>query len=210
MTSRSGALLPPDSLSSPRHLTFKHKAYPFHQTPSITFDKMADKQAIVYIVDQGASTAESRHGRNESDLDYGMRYIWDKIATTMAANRATWNLGVLGLRSDASDNPLYSSDGDEGYENISVLKDLGPMGMDDLANLQASLEPSSINSGDAISAIILAISMITEFTTLKSGKLGKYLRRIVLVTDGQGSLDDSDLDSIAERMNEVEIELVIM
>jgi len=41
---------------------------------------MADKQATIYIVDLGASTGECHNGRVESDLDYGMRYVWDKLA----------------------------------------------------------------------------------------------------------------------------------
>lgn len=45
---------------------------------------MADKEATVYIIDVGQSMGEIRHGRDESDLDWSMRYIWDKIATTVS------------------------------------------------------------------------------------------------------------------------------
>lgn len=45
---------------------------------------MADKEATVYVVDVGKSMNERHHGRDESDLRWGMRYVWDKIATTVS------------------------------------------------------------------------------------------------------------------------------
>lgn len=77
---------------------------------------MAEKEATVYIVDVGRSMGEKHNGREESDLDWAMRYVWDKIATTVepstasfwtgdlqekvATGRKTANLGVLGLGTD--------------------------------------------------------------------------------------------------------------
>ena len=42
-----------------------------------------EKEATVYIVDMGASMGERRNGRNEPDLDYAMRYVWDKLTSTV-------------------------------------------------------------------------------------------------------------------------------
>ena len=44
---------------------------------------MADKEATVYIVDLGASMGEKYNNRNESDLDWAMTYVWDKITSTV-------------------------------------------------------------------------------------------------------------------------------
>lgn len=44
---------------------------------------MADKEATVYIVDVGKSMGEKRNGRTESDLDWSMRYVWDRITSTV-------------------------------------------------------------------------------------------------------------------------------
>lgn len=44
---------------------------------------MADKEATVYIVDVGKSMGEQRNGRTESDLDWSMRYVWDRITSTV-------------------------------------------------------------------------------------------------------------------------------
>ena len=79
----------------------------------------------MYVVDLGSTMGECHNGRTESDLDYGMRYIWDKIAITMAANLKGGNLGVIGFRTDETNNPL---DDDEDYQNISVRISLCPWG----------------------------------------------------------------------------------
>ena len=44
---------------------------------------MADKEATVYIVDVGRSMAHTGNGRNVSDLEWAMQYVWDKITTTV-------------------------------------------------------------------------------------------------------------------------------
>lgn len=76
---------------------------------------MADKEATVYIVDVGKSMGRVRHGRNESDLDWAMRYVWDGITTTVSYEseqygrgltskvengRKTAMLGVVGLNTN--------------------------------------------------------------------------------------------------------------
>lgn len=44
---------------------------------------MADKEATVYIVDVGLSMGEKHSGRTESDLEWAMNYVWDKITSTV-------------------------------------------------------------------------------------------------------------------------------
>lgn len=44
---------------------------------------MADKEATVYIVDVGRSMGKTRGGRTESDLDWAMSYVWDRITSTV-------------------------------------------------------------------------------------------------------------------------------
>lgn len=45
---------------------------------------MAEKETTVYIIDVGKSMGKSRKGREESDLDWALRYIWDKITSTVS------------------------------------------------------------------------------------------------------------------------------
>lgn len=120
---------------------------------------MAEKEAIVYIVDVGKSMKQHNNGRDISDLDWAMRYVWDKITTTVstaqylslsshlidcywkvATGRKTATIGVVGLKTDGGESQTvccnivcwFSSketkvplEDDEGYENISVLQDIG-------------------------------------------------------------------------------------
>ena len=44
---------------------------------------MADKEATVYIVDVGKPMGDKHNGRNVSDLDWAMTYVWDKITSTV-------------------------------------------------------------------------------------------------------------------------------
>ena len=91
-----------------------------------------------------------------------------------------------------------------------VLRPLSNIELEHLPELQSKITPSSTNAGDAISAIVLAVQLITEFTTLKSGKLGAFARKIVLLTDGQGMIDDQGIEQIANRINECGITLVVV
>ncbi|KAG9228072.1 putative ATP-dependent DNA helicase II subunit 2 [Amylocarpus encephaloides] len=172
---------------------------------------MSGKLAHVYIVDQGSTTEECHSGRMISDLDYALQFVWDKIATVLSANRKTWKVGVLGLRSDETRNTLSE---EEGYENINLLQDIDEINIGHLHELQAALKPSSTAAGDSISAIVVAIDMIERHCRLGTGKQGKFGKKIVLVTDGKGSIDDggdqAHINSIADRIDELDIELVIL
>jgi len=167
---------------------------------------MADKEAVVYIIDLGESMADCHHGRVESDLDFSMRYVWDKISTTVAANRKTWTVGVVGLGTDNTDN-RQAREGLDGYESISVLQEISAMSMSSLRDLRHKIEPSNTSGGDAVSAIVVALSMIELYT-----KKLKYNRRIYLVTNAEVPIDDSEesIDDVASKLTELGIELIVM
>ena len=50
---------------------------------------MADKEATVYIIDLGRSMGRRRGGRKETDLDWAMTYVWEKITTTVEFHHAS-------------------------------------------------------------------------------------------------------------------------
>ena len=59
--------------------------------------KMADKEATVYIVDMGMSMGEKRNARKESDLDWAMTYVWEKITSTVSVWRTAPRDSILQL-----------------------------------------------------------------------------------------------------------------
>ena len=64
---------------------------------------------------------------------------------------------------------------------------------------------NSLLMKQAISAIVIAIQMIT-----KHCKKLKYKRKIVLVTDGRGSMDADGMSEITEKIKTDNMELVVM
>jgi hypothetical protein len=44
---------------------------------------MADKEATVYIIDVGASMGRRHSGREQTDLEWAMQWVWDKITYTV-------------------------------------------------------------------------------------------------------------------------------
>jgi ATP-dependent DNA helicase 2 subunit 2 len=93
--------------------------------------------------------------------------------------------------------------------------------MPDVRRLKQQLVPSNTDVGDgmfstlrvgfvvltllAISALVVAIHMIETVT-----KKLAYTRKIILVTNGNGSVDADGLDAITTKCKEDGIELVVL
>ncbi|KAI9717745.1 MAG: ATP-dependent DNA helicase II subunit 2 [Candelaria pacifica] len=163
---------------------------------------MADKETTVYIIDVGSSMGEKHNGRDESDLDWVMQYVWDKITSTVATGRKTATVGVIGLRTEDTSNELEE---EQNYKNITVLQPISQILMNELRDLRSTIRLSTIDVGDAISALIIAIQMITKYC-----KKLKYRRKIVLVTNGRGSIEASDMEEITKKLKEDDIHLVVL
>ncbi|KAI9371844.1 SPOC like C-terminal domain-containing protein [Aspergillus egyptiacus] len=163
---------------------------------------MAEKEATVYIVDVGKSMGERRNGREVTDLEWAMQYIWDCITTTVATGRKTAMLGVIGLKTNDTNNELQD---DSHFSHLSVFSEIKQFLMSDIRQLGGEIKPSNTDKGDAISALILAIQMIITHC-----KKLKWKRKIVLVTNGMGRMSSENLDDIVSKIKEDNIELVIL
>jgi ATP-dependent DNA helicase 2 subunit 2 len=64
---------------------------------------------------------------------------------------------------------------------------------------------AELTSFKAISSIVLAIEMIAQHC-----KQLKYIRKIILVTDGKGAIDPDDIGQIVEKIKEEGIELSVL
>ncbi|KAF2635688.1 SPOC domain-like protein [Massarina eburnea CBS 473.64] len=175
---------------------------------------MAGKEATVFILDLGETMGEIRYGRKQSDLDWAMEYVWDKITTTVSTERKTALMSVIGVRTDRTDLQGVIKD-DEGYENITVFSELKAYLLPDIRKLQGNLKPSSTSSGDLLSAVAVAIMQIDKATSGKNGNPLKYDRRIIIVTDGRGQMDTSDLSGFTSKIRgddnpDAKIELVLL
>lgn len=171
------------------HPKFKHQS------------QMAEKEATVYVVDVGKSTAQ-KHENGETKLNFALTYVWDKVTSIMALDRKTTLQGVVAVRTDETDNELGN---DPDYHHISVLQHLKALSLSELRDLQTQIVSSNTDAGDAISALVIAIHMIE-----KTCKKLKYIRRIVMVTSGRGSWSEANLDEISRKLKDEGIELLVL
>ena len=163
---------------------------------------MAAKEATVYIVDCGSTMGETSLGRQQSNLDWALKFVWDKITTAVSTGRKTLFTGVVGLRTDDTNNGLSAEDS---FRHISVLQDLGQILMPQLRRLRNELVVSHTQAGDAISALVVAIQMI-----INTCRKLQYIRKIVLLTDGRASMDGDGLADITSKLKEDNIELIVL
>lgn len=172
---------------------------------------MAGKEATVFIVDLGRSMGEKRHGRDQSDLDWALEYVWDKITTTVATGRKSALMSVVGCRTDDTDLAGVMEEAD-GYENLRVFSEVKQYLLSDIRVLQKHLKPSRTNDGDLVSALAVAVQMIDTATKGTKGNPLKYDRRIIIVTDGRGEMDTDDLEHIAAKIKDTAapIEIVLL
>ena len=166
---------------------------------------MAEKEATVYVVDVTRQMGKPRNGRSESDLDWSLRYVWDKIASIVATERKTLLQAVIAVGTDASDNQLVH--GDESYKNISVLRELNQILLPDLRQLTERIKIGSSNNGDVMSGLVLAVHMIGQ----KCKQL-KYKKRIVVVTNSRNYMDADEefLMQTISQIKEEKIDLIIV
>lgn len=167
---------------------------------------MASKEATVFVVDVGAAMGRRNHGRDVSDLDWSLDYVWDRIASIVATERKTAHVGVVAFKTDGTDNKMGD---EEGYQNISVLRDLGQVLMPDIRQLQEQLRSSHTDDGDFISALIVAIEMIETHC-----KKLQYARKVVLITNALTPLDAEDtadvIEDIIKKVKSDNMELVVL
>ena len=164
---------------------------------------MAEKEATVYIVDVSRSMGQSHGERQVSDLDWSLQYVWDKITNTVSTNRKTAMLGVVGLGTDKTKNQMQGED--DSYKHISMIQPIQQTLMSDLRRLPQELKVSNIANIDAVSAIVIAIDMIT-----KHCKKLKFVKRIIMTTNGGGQIDEDDLDPIAQQITDNDIQLIVL
>ncbi len=163
---------------------------------------MAEKEATIYIVDVSRSMSKPHQGRQESDLDWSLQYVWDKITNTVATGRKTALLGVVGLGTDRTQNQMSDEDA---YKHIGIIQSISQITMEELRRMPEALKTSHTDDRDALSAVIIAVDMIT-----KHCKRLKYTKKIVLVTNGSGPIDDDDIESVAKEIKDNDIELVVL
>ncbi|KIV88422.1 hypothetical protein PV10_08108 [Exophiala mesophila] len=165
---------------------------------------MADKEATVYVIDVAHSMGRQSPNRTQSDLEWSLQYVWDKITNTVFTGRKTLHIGIVALGTDATSlsDDLQNEDA---YQHISVVQPLDQILMPQLRSLPPKLQPSSTDERDVLSGIIVGVDMI-----LKHCRNLKYKKKVVVVTNGSGQIDDDDVETTADQFKQHGIELVVL
>ncbi|OAL30921.1 hypothetical protein AYO20_08506 [Fonsecaea nubica] len=162
-----------------------------------------EKEVTIYIIDLARSMGKKHNGRDQSDLEWALQWVYDKITNVVFTGRKTLQIGVVGLGTDDTDNEMQ---GDSSYRHISVLQPVAQILLAELQNLPKVLKPSGTDDRDVLSAIIIAVDMM-----MRHCKHLKYKKKIVVVTNATGSpIDDDDIESTAEQFKSNNIELVVL
>lgn len=164
---------------------------------------MADKEVTVFVVDVARSMGQTHQGREQSDLDWSLQYVFDKIGGIVATGRKTLQVGVVAMGTDGTENNHVQDD--DSYKHISVLQPISQILVPDLQRLPTVLKPSNTNTRDVLSGIIVGLDLIT-----KHCKHLKYRKRLIVLTNGVGLMDADDIQATAEELNKNDIELVLL
>ncbi|OQD77574.1 hypothetical protein PENDEC_c002G05822 [Penicillium decumbens] len=120
----------------------------------------------------------------------------------VGTGRKTATIGVVALRSDDTSNELEN---DPSFSNIAVIQNIGQVLMPDIRKLRDCIKPSHTNKGDAISSIVIAIQMISAYC-----KKLKYKRKIVLITNGTGTMNSEGIDEIQRKIRDDGIDFAVI
>lgn len=71
---------------------------------------MSNKEATVYIINVGKSMGLRHNGRELSDLEYGMMYVWDSLTRLISTGRKLDNAAILGVGTDGMPTVMIRRD----------------------------------------------------------------------------------------------------
>ena len=164
---------------------------------------MADKEATIYVIDVARSMGKKHNGREKSDLDWALQWVYDKIAGVVFTGRKTLQIGVLGL---GTDRAAHAMGDDESYRHISELQPISQILLPELQRLPKVLRSSQTDDRDIVSAIIIAVDMMSRHC-----KHLKFKKKIFVVTNAVGSqIDPDDVETVAKQFKDNNIELVVL
>ncbi|KAG5437562.1 hypothetical protein PCANB_000990 [Pneumocystis canis] len=162
---------------------------------------MADKEATVFVIDLGHQMGNYQKGRTQNDLEWALNYVWNKISSKVLSGRKTDSVGIVGFKTDETNNDMGD---DEFYRNISVLCPIQQITIKQIKELKKLLIPSHTDIGDAISAVIIGIDLLSKYC-----RHLKYIKNLILITNGLSHMNFSDLEKIAYQIKYMSINFSI-
>lgn len=154
-----------------------------------------NKETNVIILDVGSTMSP---GGNTTPLEGAVSAVNLFVQQKMLFKPKD-EVGVVLFGTEETDNPLE----DHGYENISVLRDIGTPDLDLLRDIEA-IAPNKA-SGDFIDALIVGMDMLINYPN----KAKKPINRIYLVTNAAGEVNKDELKVVLEQFKKLETALFV-
>lgn len=157
------------------------------------------KEATVFVIDVGPSMALTKQPDSKATrLDTAQAAFQKLLQKKLLTGRKMDQVGMIFFGTDDTRNDL--AEGGR-YENIVAAR---PIAMADISLLKMPF-PKGNENGDVLDALIVALDMI-----VKHCRHLKYEKKIILITDAEGSINQADLDNFGAAMMDKNCQLTVM
>lgn len=169
---------------------------------------MASKVITTYVVDLSPSMAQSRNGRDKSDLDYALIPLYDNLISKTMKGLKTDLVTVIACHSKSTKNPFV----DLGkFQNVEVILEKKAPDYDDLKLLKKVLVANTSavkeDEGDIFESMLVGVGLLRETEKYK------FKRNIVVITNSGskiGSFESELAVASKKAINELQIDMLVM
>ncbi|KAL9961622.1 hypothetical protein ACROYT_G030604 [Oculina patagonica] len=159
----------------------------------------AAKDAVVIILDVGPSMCQAPPSHSTS-LEISVKAINMIIQRKMFANTKD-EFALILFGTEGTSNHL--NDNDEGYENITVARNLGLPDLELLRFVHEQITPGNVET-DFIDAIVVGMDLLRAQTK------GKCEKKIYLFSDLNSPFGNDQLEAITDGLKSMEIHLTLI
>ncbi|CCE86209.1 Piso0_005866 [Millerozyma farinosa CBS 7064] len=169
---------------------------------------MASKVITTYVVDLSPSMAQTRNGRDKSDLDYALIPLYDNLISKTMKGLKTDLVTVIACHSKATKNPFVDSGN---FSNVEVILEKKAPDYDDLKLLKKVLVANTSDvkedEGDIFESMLVGVGLLRETEKYK------FKRNIVVITNSGSKIESfqSELAVASKKaINELQIDIHVM
>lgn len=160
---------------------------------------MSSKEAVVIVLDIGRTMSQVRN--NTAPLEGAAKAVNLLVQQKLLFGKND-EVGVVLLGTRETENALM----EDGYSNITVLRDIAPPDLDLLRKLE-KIEPEG-QEGDLLDALIVALDLLMKRQQVDPKK--KYQKRLFLVSDAGMPINKDDVAVVVDQFSRMDAKLNII
>lgn len=169
---------------------------------------MASKVITTYVVDLSPSMANTRNGRDKSDLDYALIPLYDNLISKTMKGLKTDLVTVIACHSKSTKSPFVDLGN---FLNVEVILEKKAPEYDDLKLLKkalvANMSDVKEDEGDIFESMLVGVGLLRETEKYK------FKRNIVVITNSVSKIGSflSELAVASKKaINELQIDILVM